>query len=287
MSLDPSNSDRNVAWGIGEPAIAGATHVGVVRRVNQDAFFRWDDAQRGEILLVVADGLGGHRGGEVASQMATQMIGPLVAMGDRRPPERLVHAIGEANRLIHEASRKDDGLEGMGTTVVCLLISRDGPAWVAHVGDSRLYRLRDGAFEPLTEDHSLVATLVREGVLHPEEARTDPRKNQILRALGVRKEVEIDVAPLEPMPGDAYLLCTDGLHGLVAEPEIQTLALEPGEPALAIEKLIEAANRAGGTDNVTCMLARFPEPAGGPVSREELLRRLSAARELWRPRDAE
>ena len=287
MSLDSSNPVRNTAWGNGEPSIAGATHVGVVRRVNQDAFFRWDDGQRGEILLVVADGLGGHRGGEVASQMATQLIGPLVAMGDAAPPDRLVRAIGEANRQIHEASRKDDALEGMGTTVVCLLITRDGPAWVAHVGDSRLYRLREDAFASLTEDHSLVATLVREGVLGPEEARSDPRRNQILRALGVRREVEIDVAPLDPLPGDAYLLCTDGLHGLVDEGEIEGLVREPGEPSIAIAKLIEAANRAGGTDNVTCMLARFPQSAPEPAWRDAWLRMMTSARAWRRPRDPE
>jgi len=268
--------------GAGLPSVAGATHVGVVRRINQDAFGRYDDPERGESLLVVADGLGGHRGGEVASRMAIDLLGPLVGAGTDSPALRLTRAIEEANRQIHEAARIDYTLEGMGTTVVCLLISRDGPCHVAHVGDSRLYRLRAERFEPLTEDHSLVATLVREGVLRPDEARTDPRKNQILRALGVRKEVEIDVAPLEAQPGDTYLLCTDGLHGLLEDFEIRNLTLEHTDPELAVERLIEAANHAGGTDNVTCMLARFPEPQPRPAWRAGAQRLLASARS-WLP----
>lgn len=257
--------DRSSIRGAGLPAIAGATHVGVIRRVNQDAFGRADDPARGEVLLVVADGLGGHRGGEVASRMAIDLLGPLVRAGTGPAPERLVQAIREANRQIHEAARVDETLEGMGTTVVCLLADRSGGAHVAHVGDSRLYRLRDERLDALTEDHSLVATLVREGVIRPDEARTDPRKNQILRALGVRKEVEIDVAPVEARPGDTYLLCTDGLHGLIEDWAIRNVALENPELEIAVERLIEAANRAGGTDNVTCMLARFPESPPQPA----------------------
>ncbi|MEZ4333856.1 MAG: Stp1/IreP family PP2C-type Ser/Thr phosphatase [Myxococcota bacterium] len=260
MSVVPLDPDPGAgAWGSGPPRIAGATHVGRVRFVNQDAFGRYDDPQRGEILLIVADGLGGHRGGEVASRMATQLIGPLVATREAlETPERLARAIAEANRRIHDTARKDDDLDGMGTTVVCLLLSPSGPSWIAHVGDSRLYRLRDGRIEPLTEDHSLVATLVRQGVLSPEDARHDPRRNQILRALGIRDQVEVDIVRLEPRPGDAYLLCTDGLHGLLPEPQLRALAESDGEPEQVVERLIEAANAAGGTDNVTCVLARLP-----------------------------
>jgi PPM family protein phosphatase len=247
------------SWATGEPKIAGATHVGVVRRVNQDAWSRHDDPERGEILLVVADGLGGHRGGEVASRMATELLGPLVANGDAHAPERLIRAVEEANRQIHEESRADYTLEGMGTTVVCVLLACGGECWVAHVGDSRLYRLRNGSVEPLTEDHSLVAALVRQGVLSVEEARHDPRRNQILRALGVRKDVEVDVARIDPQPGDVYLLCSDGLHGLVGEQQMRALAEELEDLEATVARLIDAANQAGGTDNVTCLMARFPE----------------------------
>jgi protein phosphatase len=278
--------DGNPIRGTGLPSIAGATHVGVVRRVNQDAFGRFDDPKRGEILLVVADGLGGHRGGEVASRMAIDLLGPLVGAGPEPAPIRLARAIDEANRQIHEAARSDDTLEGMGTTVVCLLVARDGGGHVAHVGDSRLYRLREERLEALTEDHSLVATLVREGVLRPDEARNDPRKNQILRALGVRKEVEIDVAPVETRPGDTYLLCSDGLHGLLEDWAIRNVAVENPELEVAVERLIEAANRAGGTDNVTCMLARFPEAMPRPAWQESASRLLASLRARLRPRSA-
>lgn len=287
------------------PFVAGATDVGVVRRVNQDAFGRYENAERGELLLVVADGLGGHQGGETASRMATELLGPLVASGDDPPDQRLVRAIEETNRQIHDESRRDYTKEGMGTTVVCLLIASDGPSFVAHVGDSRLYRMREGRIESLTEDHSLVAALVRQGALSPEEARTDPRRNQILRALGVRKDVEIDVAVVEPRPGDTYLLCTDGLHGLIDEPAILALAeADAREPAgtrppidaavdLAVARLIDAAKCAGGTDNVTCMLARFPAPVPAPVLAASasadragpLSRLFASARAWWRPRD--
>ena len=284
MSGAPSNRERNSSWAAGEPSIAGATHVGVVRRVNQDAFGRFDDPERGETLLVVADGLGGHRGGEVASQMAIDLLGPLVCSGDDQPALRLTRAIEEANRQIHDAARVDYTLEGMGTTVVCLLLARCGQSYVAHVGDSRLYRLRAGAVEAMTKDHSLVATLVRQGVLSPEEARSDPRKNQILRALGVRKEIEIDVAPLEPQPGDTYLLCSDGLHGLVEDHAIREVADAIPDPELAVSSLIDAANRAGGTDNVTCLLARFPERSGWRMWRERAVRMLETTRSRLRPR---
>lgn len=282
MSSAPSNREWSPIWGAGLPSISGATHVGVVRRINQDAFGRFDDPDRGEILLVVADGLGGHRGGEVASRMAVDLLGQLVRAGPEAPATRLTRAIEEANRQIHDAARVDYTLEGMGTTVVCLLLAPGGPCHVAHVGDSRLYRLRSRNFEALTEDHSLVATLVREGVLQPDEARVDPRRNQILRALGVRKEVEVDVAPVEPLPGDTYLLCTDGLHGLLEDPAIRELALEHADPELAVEQLIAAANRAGGTDNVTCMLARLPEAPASPAWRDGVVRLIASMR-AWLP----
>lgn len=262
-------------WSIDEPRIAGATDVGVMRTVNQDAFGRFDDAARGEILLVVADGLGGHRGGEVASQMAVERLGRAVFDGVEDPATRLRAAIEQTNEMIYTVARDDTSLDGMGTTVVCLLLAEDGGAHVAHVGDSRLYRLRAGRIEPLTEDHSLVATLVREGVLTEQDARTDPRRNQILLALGVRPDTEIEVAAVELAPGDVFLLCSDGLHGLLDDAQILALAhrpisSEPSEPSEApgavVRQLIDAANEAGGTDNVTVMLAQLPDPTAAARS---------------------
>ena len=251
-------------WRRGEPNVAGATHVGVVREVNQDAFGRFDDPDRGEILLVVADGLGGHRGGEVASRMAVERIGEAVLAGDGDGPSRLERGVRLANDAILDASREDLTLDGMGTTIVCLLLAEDGPSTVAHVGDSRLYRLRGKGIDCLTEDHSLVAMLVREGVLAPEAARDDPRRNQILRALGVREDVEVDLAAVALEPGDGYLLCSDGLHGMIEDEEIATVVQAVARPETAVEHLIEAANAAGGNDNVTCVLAKVPAPMSEP-----------------------
>ena len=260
MSTADDTDFSGPVWSRGEPRIAGATHVGVVRKVNQDAFGRFDDLERGEILLVVADGLGGHRGGKIASKMAVSLVGDLVLSSGEEPTTRLRQSIIRANDDILKAGRNDQALDGMGTTIVCLLFSEDGQSYVAHVGDSRLYRIRPGRIESLTEDHSLVATLVREGVLSIEEARLDRRRNQILRALGVREDTEVDITAIELQPGDVYLLCSDGLHGMLTDEEILEIASRQIRPAAVVEQLIEAANQAGGTDNVTCLLAQVPEP---------------------------
>ena len=273
------------AWTRGEPRIAGATHVGVVRKVNQDAFGRFDDPNRGEIFLVVADGLGGHRGGEVASRMAVDFLGQNVFEGDADPPTRLHESIARANDSVLLAARDDLALDGMGTTVVYLLLCENGRSYVAHVGDSRLYRLRSGRIEAVTEDHSLVATLVREGVLTEDEARIDSRRNQILRALGVRDDLEIDVAPIELQPGDTYLLCSDGLHGMLEDEEIFDLAKRAARPEPVVAQLVEAANEAGGTDNVTCLIANIPEPMEVDGLRDKANRLFESTRSVFMRRD--
>jgi serine/threonine protein phosphatase PrpC len=255
-----TNDEGRERWGELEIAIAGTTHVGRIRKANQDAFDRFDDSQRGEILLVVADGMGGHRGGEVASRMAVGAIGKLYAEGEGDPSSRLKHAIERANFEIHKFASKDRTLKGMGTTVVALLLCQSGPSFVAHVGDSRLYRMRDGEFEPLTEDHSVVALLVRNGTITPEEVQDHPKRNQIMRSLGVRKDVEVDVAPLDLRPQDAYLLCSDGLNSMLADEDLKSIAERATDPHTVVAWMIDAANQAGGMDNVTAMVAQIHEP---------------------------
>lgn len=277
----PPTEEQSPSGAEPSPRIAGATDVGVVRRVNQDAYGRFDDASRGETLLIVADGLGGHRGGEVASRLAVDLVGEQISAGEEEPAVRLTRAIAFANDDILKRASKDRTLKGMGTTVVCLLIAESGRSYVAHVGDSRLYRLRGGRMEVMTEDHSLVAALVREGVLSPEEARSDPRRNQILRALGVRDDIEIEVAPVSLQPGDAYLLCSDGLHGMIEDEEIMRLASGGDDPQVAVDALIAAANAAGGTDNVTCLLARLPDPTQFPKLRAGATRLIESTRSLF------
>ncbi len=245
------------------------THVGRTRRINQDAFDRFDDRDRGEILLVVADGLGGHRGGEVASKMAVGTLGKLVREAEGEAEVRLLEAIRHANEFIFRAATKDRTLKGMGTTVVALLLRADGSAFVAHAGDSRLYRIREGRIEPLTEDHSVVALMVREGLIQPEEARDHPKKNQIMRALGVSDEIETDVAPVEVRPGDSYLLCSDGLYGMLPDEDLRRISGSAPDPETAVAWLIDAANQAGGADNITALLVRVFAPAGPAAPRPE------------------
>jgi protein phosphatase len=208
------------------------------------------------------------------------VLGEQVFDGEGDPATRLVRAITLANEKILVAARQDVDLKGMGTTVVCLLLAKDGESLVAHVGDSRLYRLRAGHLDSMTEDHSLVATLVRERVLSAEEAREDPRRNQILRALGVRDDVEIEMMPVQSQPGDSYLLCSDGLHGLLTDREIGDLADIGKQPERAVADLVAAALAAGGHDNVTCLLVRIPESTLLPAIRG-LASRLRSVTRSW------
>ena len=143
----------------------------------------------------------------------------------------------------------------MGTTGVALLLEPDGRAWVANVGDSRAYRLRDGRLEQLTLDHSLVAELVRRGMLTAEEAQVHPRRNEVLRSLGVEAEVSVDVTAVDVQAGDQYLLCSDGLSGVVDDQEIAAVLIAEA-PADAVRRLVDAANERGGPDNVTVLIAR-------------------------------
>jgi PPM family protein phosphatase len=251
------NDEGRELWGGFDLAIAGTTHVGRIRKVNQDAFDRFDDPERGEILLVVADGLGGHRGGEVASKMAIGMMGKLCVEGEGDAPSRLTMAAERANTEIRKLAGRDRTLKGMGTTIVALLLCEAGPAFVAHVGDSRLYRLRAGEFQSLTEDHSVVALLLRDGAITPEEAWDHPKRNQILRALGVHEEVEVEVASVEVEAGDSYLLCSDGLYGMLPDPDLQALAERAPDADTAVAWMIDAANQAGGRDNITAMMIQL------------------------------
>ncbi len=239
--------------------IAGSTHVGRVRKSNQDAFDRFDDDDRDEILLVVADGMGGHRGGEVASRMAVGTLGKLVPFLPGSPFERLTQALERANREIHDLGGRDSMLKGMGTTVVALLLRPDATAIVAHVGDSRIYRIREDGFRQLTEDHSMVARWRKEGLIDEETARTHPQRNQIDRALGAAATVQPDVRELDLNGGDIFLLCSDGLTGMLDDENLHRLATRSRDPHAVVAWMIDAANQAGGMDNITAMVARLDD----------------------------
>jgi protein phosphatase len=241
---------------------ASATDVGRVRSVNQDAFGEFNDASAGRHMLFVADGMGGHRGGEVASRLAVERVGEIFASVNDSPRALLDAAFQGANATIFEASVHDMELAGMGTTGVAILLTGEDTGYVAHVGDSRAYRMRGDQLVQLTGDHSVVGELVRRGQLTNEEARVHPQSNEILRALGTQEGVEVEIAEIDIEPGDRFLLCSDGLSGMLREERIAE-ALAAGPPEQAVQALVELANEAGGTDNITVQIALVPEGEPG------------------------
>lgn len=230
--------------------------VGCVRELNEDSgtFIQPEDpevlASKG-LLILVADGMGGHSSGEVASGMAVDVITRVYYEDKGDPQAALKKAFREANREIHKAAEKDESKSGMGTTCTALVL-QDRTAISAHVGDSRLYLVREGAIYLMTEDHSAVMEMVKAGLITLEQARHHPDKNVILRAMGSHPDVEVTTWQ-EPFPvraGDRFLLCSDGLYDLVEDDEIKQ-AVESAEPQSACENLISLAKQRGGHDNIS------------------------------------
>jgi PPM family protein phosphatase len=228
--------------------------VGRARSGNEDSYFC------GRTVFAVADGLGGHQGGEVASAAA---VAPLEALDGRElatpteAAEALAAAIQEANSAILDRAAGDPSLWGMGTTMTAAAVTTDGHLQLAHVGDSRAYLLRDGALEQLTTDHTVVAELVRRGRLTPELAAIHPERSILTRAVGLDPRIPVDTPDaLDLRPGDQYLLCSDGLTEAVADPTIAELLSANGDGDAACRSLIDAANEAGGPDNITVVLVR-------------------------------
>ncbi len=221
------------------------------------------------VLLVVADGMGGSRSGEVASQMAVDAVIRVVSQWDGEDvPGTLRLAIEEANRDVHQASLETTERNGMGTTCTAVLI-RDETAWVAHVGDSRAYLVRAGHIRQLTSDHTLVAGLVANLQITRLQARRDPRRNILTRSIGPQPEVEPDVfqADTRLCAGDAILLCSDGLHGYFNDSELADVITE-SEPSDVVRALIAEANDRGGADNITVVIAYLTPP--GKSAEDEL-----------------
>src|SRR4051794_5250493 len=207
-------------------------------------------------LFVVADGMGGAQAGEVASGLAVETLGEMPPDDDDDVEEELTGAIVQANRRIHDRSQDDRALAGMGTTLTAAFV-HDGKVTLGHVGDSRAYRYRDGELAQLTDDHSLVAELERHGKLTAAEARVHPQRSMILRALGIGADVEVDTYCFVGEPGDVFLLCSDGLSGLVHDAVIAEVLKDCETLEAAAEKLIELANLSGGPDNITAVLFRL------------------------------
>jgi serine/threonine protein phosphatase PrpC len=228
------------------------------RRSNEDRVFEQAP------LFAVADGMGGARAGEVASTIVVDTFGERSGLpGDGSAEERLATVVREANSRIHDLAQSDADRAGMGTTVTAAYVGDDAVS-IAHVGDSRAYRWRDGQLERLTTDHSLVEELKRRGRLTEEEAEEHPQKSVITRALGPEAAVEVDTLTYPARPEDVFLLCSDGLTGMVPEDRIAEILEQAGSLATAGQTLIREANERGGRDNITVVLFRLEQVAGAP-----------------------
>lgn len=245
--------------------VASLSIIGRVRQKNEDAcghFEPRDEKEQQEKgwLFLVADGMGGHRGGEIASELAVEAIRSYYYStngGDRAGV--LKAALNDANRQIYDKSATDLTLAGMGTTCTAVAVHA-GNAYFAHVGDSRAYVFRDGNLEQITRDHSLVGEMVRSGIISDEDARNHPKRNVITRSLGVQETITADTprSPFELRADDALVLCTDGLTAYVGDQELAN-ALTTTGPSAACTSLVNAANERGGKDNITLMVARVCE----------------------------
>lgn len=247
---------------------AGNTHVGMKRDHNEDSLYLLPE----ENVYIVADGMGGHASGEVASQMAVETVAqfsrdtaedeevtwPFKMDKDRKYQEnRLATSIKLANLRIFEQAQANPKQKGMGTTIVTTMFI-DKDIIVGHVGDSRVYMLRDGVYTQITEDHSLLNDYIKMKDLTPEEIENFPHKNVIVRALGMKETVQVDIYSAEAKNKDIYLLCSDGLSGMVKDEEMRDILTSCNDDLeQACNRLIQQANQAGGTDNITVVLAQF------------------------------
>jgi PPM family protein phosphatase len=235
---------------------AALSSVGRVRSGNEDSFGQCAEAG----VFVVCDGMGGAAAGEVASRLTVDTVLDVVCRTGRAAGvrERLSEAIAEANQLVHRRAAADLALSGMGTTLVLLQLTPER-AWLAHVGDSRIYLFRRDVLSRCTNDHSLVDEQVRMGQLTPQEAEQSPFRNIITRAIGTQPSVVPEISEMVVESGDVFLLCSDGLIRELSDERIEEILKTTSDLDAACRQLIDAANEAGGHDNVTCLLAR----AGG------------------------
>jgi serine/threonine protein phosphatase PrpC len=239
----------------------GVTNTGRRRRHNEDAFVSEPP------LFAVADGMGGPRAGEVASRLAATAVKADETSGTGA--ERVVALIHEANRRVFQRSSEDADVSGMGTTMIVALVEDSGVTF-GHVGDSRAYLARGGALEQLTEDHSLVAELVRTGKLSPEEAEHHPQRSVITRALGTDPDVDVDTFTVAAQPGDIFLICSDGLTTMIDDETIRRVLYErEADLDDAAKELVRLANKAGGEDNITVVVFELTDEPAAPSAIEE------------------
>ena len=240
------------------PTVGAKSDVGRVRDGNEDSYLLK------EPYFAVADGMGGHLAGDVASRIAVQTISENTGGGESGLDE-LERAVKNANAAIYAKASSDPSLHGMGTTCTLALVA-DSEIHLAHVGDSRAYLLRGDRLSLITEDHTLVGRMVKEGRLEPEEAERHPQRSIITRALGVDAEVEVDLLTVPVGEGDRVLLCSDGLTSMIKADAIRDIVAGNDDPQAAVDELIDAANAAGGEDNITAVLLSFDGKGGGAAT---------------------
>jgi serine/threonine protein phosphatase PrpC len=246
--------------------VGARTDVGMVRSGNEDNFFAEADTTRG--VFVVADGMGGHAAGEVASEMAVQIVArtllPLQSVKTAGAEDLVAQSLKDANRAIYERMLAEVDKQGMGTTASVLVLSDEGYL-IGQIGDSRIYLLRDGALVQITKDHSYVQEQVDAGLLTPEQARYHPYSNVITRCVGASDEVEADVYSGALRPGDSFLVASDGLTGMVDDRRLQQLLLARSGPGRIVDALIAEANNRGGLDNITAIVVQV-DALDGPAN---------------------
>lgn len=275
MSRSRGSSRRRQPQAAPGIVLGSMTHVGMTRSANQDAFcaILAPNAPPGtDALLAVADGMGGHQGGEVASAMAIQVLVRRLAPGESEAVAQatqegrisiMEEVVRQVNAEVHQASKRPE-TKGMGTTLTAAILIGSSLI-IGHVGDSRLYLIRNGQLRQLSPDHSWVAEEVARGAITPEEARVHPRRNIVTRAIGTAAKVDPFTAAVEVEEGDSLLLCSDGLHSLVSDDEIaRTIASQ--SPQEASQSLVNRANELGGHDNITVIVARVERLTQGSLN---------------------
>jgi PPM family protein phosphatase len=259
------------------------TDPGRKRRGNEDAFVCRPP------LFAIADGMGGAQAGEVASSLAAEALTDMLVDGGGE--RRVIALIEEANRRVHQRASTDAATTGMGTTITVALVESDGTVTFGHVGDSRAYLLRNDALEQLTNDHSLVAELVRRGELSPAEAEVHPQRSVITRALGTDPDIDVDTFSFSARPGDLFLICSDGLSDMIDREAIEEiLRSNRTDLEAASRALVQAANRAGGEDNITAVLFEIaadlsPAPGEPDETTRELAAQQAADEDTLHPED--
>ena len=238
-------------------AVGARSDVGMIRSGNEDNFFAEADERRG--VFVVADGMGGHAAGEVASEMAVQIVArhllPAMSVLDATADDRMSQALKDANRAIYDRMLAEVDKQGMGTTASVLAMS-DNQYLIGQIGDSRIYLLRDGALKQITKDHSYVQEQVDAGLLTPEQARYHPYSNVITRCVGASESVDVDLYRGDVFPGDVFLVASDGLTGMVDDRRLQQLLMARSGPGRIVDALIAEANGRGGLDNITAIIVQ-------------------------------